>query len=147
MKKQNNKPEPILDHTILQTATTYLLPLLLLFSVFVLLRGHYLPGGGFIGGLIASIAFVLHGFAYTIQRTLALFKYRPVNLIPFGLLLCFLSAFAPIFVGKPFFTSLWMEEKIAVIGSVGTPLFFDIGVYLVVIGVVLTILFTISKKV
>ena len=45
---------------ILQTASKYLLPILLLFSVFLLLRGHYFPGGGFVGGLVASIAFVLH---------------------------------------------------------------------------------------
>ena len=45
---------------ILRTASDYLLPLLLVFSVFILLRGHYLPGGGFVGGLIAAIAFVLH---------------------------------------------------------------------------------------
>ena len=48
---------------ILRTASNYLLPILLLFSIFILLRGHYLPGGGFVGGLIASIAFVLHAFA------------------------------------------------------------------------------------
>ena len=48
---------------ILKTASNYLLPLLLLFSIFMLLRGHYLPGGGFVGGLIAAIAFVLHAFA------------------------------------------------------------------------------------
>jgi len=48
---------------IFKTASNYLLPLLLLFAVFILLRGHYLPGGGFVGGLIASIAFVIHSFA------------------------------------------------------------------------------------
>ena len=54
---------------ILRTAAGYLLPLLLLFSVFILLRGHYLPGGGFVGGLVASIAFVLHAFAHGFEKS------------------------------------------------------------------------------
>lgn len=133
--------------TILQTATTYLLPLLLLFSVFVLLRGHYLPGGGFVGGLIASIAFVLHAFAYGLNSAKALFKFEPGALLPFGLSISMLSAILPIFFGKPVMTGLWLDANIPVIGSIGTALFFDIGVYIVVIGVTLTILFTISENV
>ena len=54
---------------IFKTASAYLLPLLLLFSIFILLRGHYLPGGGFVGGLMASIAFVIHSFANGIDKT------------------------------------------------------------------------------
>lgn len=132
---------------ILRTATTYLLPLLLLFSVFVLLRGHYYSGGGFVGGLIAAIAFVLHSFAYGVKSTKSLFVYLPGFLIPVGLAVSIFSGFLPIFFGEPFMTGLWMDDPIAVIGSVGTALFFDIGVYLVVIGVTLTILFTISESV
>lgn len=132
---------------ILRTATTYLLPLLLLFSVFVLLRGHYYSGGGFVGGLIAAIAFVLHSFAYGVKSTKSLFVYLPGFLIPVGLSISIFSGMLPLFFGEPFMTGLWMDEPIAVIGSVGTALFFDIGVYLVVIGVTLTILFTISESV
>jgi multicomponent Na+:H+ antiporter subunit B len=73
MKRYRSKKEQ--DQTILRTATNYLLPVLLLFSVFVLLRGHYLSGGGFVGGLIASIAFVLHSFAYSTKQTLSLFQF------------------------------------------------------------------------
>ena len=54
---------------LLRTAANYLLPLLLLFSVFILLRGHYEPGGGFVGGLIASIAFILHSLANGLDKT------------------------------------------------------------------------------
>lgn len=133
--------------TILQTAANYLLPLLLLFSVFVLLRGHYHSGGGFVGGLIASIAFVLHAFAHGLKSAQAFFKNQPGSLIPIGLSLAILSGLLPVFFDKAFMTGLWLEEPIAVIGSVGTALFFDIGVYLVVIGVTLTILFTISESV
>ena len=136
-----------LQNTFLRTAADYLLPLLLLFSVFVLLRGHYLPGGGFVGGLIASIAFVLHSFAYSTRETKQLFRRDPFFLIPVGLSLTFISAILPAFAGQKFMSALWFAESLEVIGSVGSALFFDVGVYVVVVGVVLTILFTISENV
>lgn len=132
--------------SILQTATRYLLPILLLFSVFLLLRGHYYPGGGFVGGLVASIAFVLHSFAYGTDNTMKILRYKPLSLIPIGLSVAIMSMFLPVFFGLPVMTGLWLLDPIPVIGMIGTALFFDIGVYLVVIGTVLTILFTISLE-
>ncbi|MCY4781599.1 Na+/H+ antiporter subunit B [Sphingobacterium sp. UT-1RO-CII-1] len=129
---------------ILQTATRYLLPILLLFSVFLLLRGHYYPGGGFVGGLVASIAFVLHSFANGTADTLKILRYQPISFIPIGLSLLVLSTVAPLLGGLPPMTALWFEQPVPVIGMIGSALFFDIGVYLVVIGVILTILFTIA---
>ncbi len=130
--------------SILQTATRYLLPILLLFSVFLLLRGHYYPGGGFVGGLVASIAFVLHSFANGTDATMTLLGRKPLSLIPLGLGIAALSVMAPMLWGLPPMTGLWLEGKFPIIGSLGSALFFDLGVYLVVVGVVLTILFTIS---
>jgi len=148
MKRPTNRQKSKkFDLIILKTATNYLIPLLLMFSIFVLLRGHYLSGGGFVGGLIASIAFVLHSFAHTTKETLSLFRFSPKTLIPIGLSVSLVSAFLPVFTGAPFFTGLWLEKPIAVIGSVGTALFFDVGVYIVVVGVTLTILFTIKDNV
>ncbi len=129
---------------ILQTATRYLLPILLLFSIFLLLRGHYEPGGGFVGGLVAAIAFVLHSFANGTDATMKLLGRRPLSLIPSGLGIAASSVVLPVFFGLPPMTGLWSEEKFPMIGLIGSSLFFDIGVYLVVVGVVLTILFTIS---
>ncbi len=131
---------------ILQAATRYLLPILLVFSIFVLLRGHYHPGGGFVGGLVASIAFMLHSFAHGTNETMKLLQRKPLSLIPIGLSIAVLSMFLPMFFGVPVMTGMWFENPLPVIGTVGTALFFDIGVYLVVIGVVLTILFTISQS-
>src|SRR5690606_34785997 len=131
---------------ILKTASNYLLPLLLLFSIFMLLRGHYLPGGGFVGGLIAAVAFVLHMFAHGLEQTRSLLVIHPGYILPFGLSLALLSGFAPVFfTGEPFMTGVWMNNAIPVIGKVGSALFFDLGVYLVVFGVCLTIIFTISE--
>ena len=133
--------------TILKTASNYLLPVLLLFSVFILLRGHYLPGGGFVGGLIASIAFILHAFANGLERTKDLLMIHPGFLIPAGLAVSFLSGLVPVVLFDiPFMTGLWSHEPVAILGSIGSALFFDIGVYLVVNGVTMTIIFTISES-
>ncbi|WP_289023455.1 Na+/H+ antiporter subunit B [uncultured Salegentibacter sp.] len=131
---------------ILRTASNYLLPVLLVFSIFILLRGHYLPGGGFVGGLIAAIAFVLHAFANGLDDTKNLLRFHPGFLMPVGLALAFFSGLSPLFVDQAFMTGLWFPEPFPVIGNVGSALFFDIGVYLVVIGVTLTIIFTISES-
>ncbi|SEL63091.1 multisubunit sodium/proton antiporter, MrpB subunit [Parapedobacter koreensis] len=122
-----------------------MLPILLLFSLFILLRGHYYPGGGFVGGLIAAIAFVLHSFTNGTDDTLKLLRVHPSAFIPVGLGIAALSMFAPMLVGQPVMTGLWFNEPFPVIGLIGSALFFDIGVYIVVVGVVLTILFTISQ--
>jgi multicomponent Na+:H+ antiporter subunit B len=130
---------------ILRTASDFLLPVLLLFSLFILLRGHYLPGGGFIGGLVAAIAFVLDAFANGLKNAKSLLKIHPGFLMPVGLMLAFLSATSPFLVDLPIMTGLWASEPIPVIGNLGSALFFDTGVYLVVIGAALTIIFTISE--
>ncbi|GAA4441736.1 Na+/H+ antiporter subunit B [Ravibacter arvi] len=136
-----------MQSTILKTATNYLLPLLLLFSVFILMRGHYESGGGFVGGLVASIAFVLHSFAYGLEKTKILLKYPPMSFIPIGLLLSFSAGVLPMFFGQAYMTGVWSKDPLPVIGLVGSALFFDIGVFIVVIGVTLTILFTISESI
>lgn len=130
---------------ILRMASRYLLPLLLLFSIFILLRGHYLPGGGFVGGLVASIAFVLHAFANGLNNTRTLLRVHPAFFMPLGLAFAFISGLAPLFAGLPFMTAVWYPDPSPVVGTVGSPLFFDAGVYLVVIGASLTIIFTISE--
>lgn len=130
---------------ILRTASDYLLPVLLLFSIFILLRGHYLPGGGFIGGLIAAIAFVLDAFANGLKNTKNLLKIHPGFLMPVGLAIAFLSAISPLLFDLPIMTGLWASDPIPVIGNVGSALFFDTGVYLVVVGATLTIIFTITE--
>lgn len=132
---------------IFQTASRYLLPLLLLFSVFILLRGHYLPGGGFVGGLMAAIAFILHSFAFGLKETRDIVKLNPRYLMPIGLALAVLAASSPYFINLPVMTGLWFDEPLRFIGVVGSALFFDIGVYLVVIGATLTIIFSITETI
>jgi multicomponent Na+:H+ antiporter subunit B len=134
-----------MNTVILRIASKYILPLLLLFSIFMLLRGHYLPGGGFVGGLVASIAFVLHAFANGMDKTRNLMRIHPGFLMPVGLLISVLSGVVPMVMELPFLTGIWYPDKLPVIGSFGSALFFDIGVYLVVIGATLTIIFSIAE--
>lgn len=132
---------------IFRTAAGFLLPLLLLFSLFLLLRGHYLPGGGFVGGIIAAIAFVLHAFAFGLRNTRKLLRVHPIAFMPVGLGLAVFSAILPVFQGLPVMTGLWLNEPFPVIGLIGSALIFDMGVYLVVLGVALTIIFSITESV
>lgn len=175
---------------IFATTIRYLTPLFLLFSVYILLRGHNHPGGGFIGGLIGSIAFVFHVLAHGSDRTVNTYfrlkfygqlrqigdntgKYvwrwvgvnnrnriqdnpsawqyyiirvRPAYMMSVGLFLAATSGVAGLLRGKPFMASWWVKGDIPVIGGFGTPLIFDTGVYLLVLGMVLKMVFTMSKE-
>ncbi len=127
---------------ILTTATRFLLPLLLVFSIFVLLRGHNDPGGGFIGGLVGSAAFALYALAFDVRDARSALRISPRKLFAIGLLFAIVGGSFPLLVGYPFMTGLKWERTIPAIGYLSVPLVFDVGVYLVVMGVVLTIVFT-----
>ncbi len=133
---------------ILRTATKFLISLLLLFSVFLLLRGHNEPGGGFIGGLVAASAYVLHAMAYNVASTLSALRVAPRTLIGVGLVTAAISGLLPLLFGRPFLTGLWADVELPGGGmlDLGTPLLFDIGVYLAVLGVVLTIILSLSEE-
>lgn len=132
---------------ILTTATRYLLPLMLLFSVFILLRGHNQPGGGFIGGLVASTAFALYGFAFGISAARKVLRVDPLMLIGIGLLMVAVSGIlAPIVRGQAYMTSIWGHTVYPAIGKLGTPLLFDTGVYVAVVGVTLLIILTVAEE-
>ena len=131
---------------ILTTASRYLLPLMLLFSLFILFRGHNEPGGGFIGGLIAASGYALFGFACGMDEARTALRVPPRLLIGFGLLTAVFSGLIPVFaLGEPFLTAMWAELELPAIGKPGTPLLFDIGVYLTVIGVTMLIIFTVAE--
>ena len=66
---------------ILSTASRYLLPLMLIFSFFLLLRGHNEPGGGFVGGLVAAAAYALYLIANGVEEAKKLLKTEPIKLI------------------------------------------------------------------
>ncbi|HSM28283.1 MAG TPA: Na+/H+ antiporter subunit B [Thioalkalivibrio sp.] len=132
---------------ILRTAGHFLLPLLLLFSLFLLFRGHNEPGGGFIAGLVAAAAVVLYLFSMDIASARRVLRVDPRSLLGSGMLLAVLSGVPGVFRGQPFFTAQWWEVTVPGIGMVklSSVLLFDIGVYLVVVGAVLTIMLTLAE--
>jgi len=134
-----------MSSVILATVSRLLTGLLLVFSVFLLLRGHNLPGGGFAGGLVAASAFVLHAFANGFASARRLLVFYPRVIMGFGLVLAVVSGLAGNLAGLPFLTGLWAKTSIPVIGKLGTPLLFDTGVYFAVLGVTTLIVFSLGE--
>lgn len=133
---------------ILQTATRLIFTLLLLFAIFLLLRGHHEPGGGFIAGLVAAGAFVLYAVAYDVARARAALRVDPRALIGAGLLAASLSGVVSLFSGRPFLTGRWATWSLfgADPVKVGTPLLFDLGVGVTVVGMTLAIIFALAEE-
>ena len=131
---------------ILRTASRYLLVLLVLFSVFILFRGHNEPGGGFVGGLLIAGAFALYALAYEAETARRLLRFDPRTIIGVGLVTAAGSGLAAVWHGQPFLTGLWLPYPIPFLGKLGTVFFFDLGVYLVVLGTTLLILFTLEEE-
>lgn len=133
---------------ILRVATRLLVPLLLLFSVFMLLRGHSHPGGGFVGGLIAGSAFVLYAFSRGTGAAQHMLRTAPQTLLGVGLACALGSGVLALLQGKAFLTGLWTEISLpgGAHVSLGSTLLFDIGVFLVVIGTVLLMVFSVEER-
>ena len=131
---------------ILAAATRVVFPLLLLFSVFLLFRGHNEPGGGFVGGLVAATAYALLALTGGVAAARRVLPARPEVLIGTGLLAALASGLVGLAAGRPFMTGLWGDVSLPVVGKPGTPVLFDAGVYLTVLGVVLLILLTLQEE-
>lgn len=137
----------IKDNTVvLHTAALMLLPLQLLFSIFLLLRGHDEPGGGFIAGLVAAGTVVLYLFAHGVESTRRIMRVDPRDLLGIGLLLGTVSAFPALVRGESILTAQWLFFEFA--GQemkLSTVLMFDIGVYFAVIGTILTVVVSLTE--
>lgn len=120
---------------IFRTITPALTSLMLLFSVFVLLRGHNDPGGGFIGGLIAVAAVAIYGIAFGVPVARRALHFHPLAISGAGLFLAAAAGLVSLANGVPFLTGIWTSFRF--LGSevdISTVMAFDIGVYLVVFG-------------
>lgn len=132
---------------ILHTAALFLLPLQVLFSVFLLLRGHDEPGGGFIAGLVAAGAVALYMFAHGVESTRRILRFEPRDFLGLGLLFGLTSALVGPLLGDPFFTAQWYNLYLGGGTEVklSTVLLFDIGVYFSVLGALLTVLISLTE--
>jgi multicomponent Na+:H+ antiporter subunit B len=123
-----------MNSLILRTTGRLILPAALLFSVYVLLRGHNEPGGGFIGGLIAAAGIAVHALPRGRAALLSLLRISPKAYIGAGLALAIAAGLPGLGLAEPFLTHQWALPAF----GLGTTLIFDLGVYLVVVGAVLT---------
>ena len=133
---------------ILHTAALAIMPLQLMFSVFLLLRGHDEPGGGFIGGLVAASAFVLYAFAFGAESTRKLLRVSPRDILAAGLLFGLASTIPAFWTGQAMLTALWWEVPLPGEGhlKLSTVLIFDIGVYLAVLGTLMTFVISLMES-
>lgn len=132
---------------ILQTFTRLIMPLMIMVAVYILLRGHNLPGGGFIAGLIASVSLIVMHLSNGIEWTK---KRLPVDMhlvIGFGLLIATATGLVAMVLGYPFLTSAFTHIQWPVIGEfeVASAIAFDLGVFLVVIGATVMSLVQLGK--
>lgn len=138
-------PNSFIFHTVVRLSF-FLINVL---AVYLLLRGHNLPGGGFIAGLATAISLVLLSLAIGNEAIHDVVRFDPVRLAAAGLLLAAVTGAVPILIGRPFLEHFQVHLKtVPVLGElhVGTPLLFDLGVYFVVVGIVSKIVFVFAKS-
>ncbi|MGB6779343.1 Na(+)/H(+) antiporter subunit B [Planococcus maitriensis] len=135
------------NDVMLQTATKVVTFIILMFAVHIFFAGHYTPGGGFVGGLLTASAIVLLMLAFDIPTIKKILPINYVVLTAVGLLIAIATASASIIFDVPFFTHAYDYFDLPLFGktSLHSALLFDIGVYLVVVGVTMTIIQTIGE--
>lgn len=133
---------------ILRAATRLLVGLILTFAVYLLLRGHNAPGGGFAGALVAGTGFALFAIAEgpaVVRRAL---RIAPQKIAMAGLGLAIGSGLAAPLTGRPFLTGIWWIWQKGRVGelAIGTPLLFDVGVFFAVLGTILTLILALEEN-
>lgn len=130
-----------MNSVIFRAASHIISGMMLIFSVYLLLRGHNSPGGGFIAGLIAVIAFALLMLAETSAYVRQRLFIPPPIIAGGGIIISLATGTLPLFFGQQFLSGLWIENT-----ALGSPLLFDLGVYLAVFGSVLTVLLNVEEE-
>jgi multicomponent Na+:H+ antiporter subunit B len=136
-----------MNTVIFRTIAPYLSALMLVFSIFVLLRGHNAPGGGFIAGLIGASAVAIYGIAAGPAEVRKALIAHPMVMAGGGVFLAAVSGIVSAFVGAPYLTGLWLMYTLpdGTELAVSTPLMFDIGVFLTVLGVLSTLALSLEE--
>lgn len=134
---------------ILEVVTRVSFPLMMLFSLYLLMAGHNHPGGGFAGGLVAGLALTLR---YLAGGRYELAEAMPVQaglVLGAGMAIAVLAGIAPVALGGGIFDSVTIVRDLPVLGETHLPsaLVFDVGVYLVVLGVVLDFLRSLGSQI
>lgn len=130
---------------ILKSFCYFILQVTLLLSILFLLRGHNHPGGGFIGALIASSGIIFYIITY--KQLPKFLKNTHILLINIGLFLLIFSIFFPTTQSYPFLSGIWQTITFGTYSiKLGTPLLFDMGIYLVILGSLSSIITILEKS-
>lgn len=122
---------------IFEVAIRGLYPVMLIASLWLLLRGHNAPGGGFVGGLVAVSASAVYAIAFGAERALQRLPLRPQSLAAAGVLLALASGLLALLSGLPYLTHPWISVPLGVTAlPLSTVMLFDLGVYCAVWGAV-----------
>jgi multicomponent Na+:H+ antiporter subunit A len=141
--------DPRYRSLVLEVATRLVFPLIMVLSFYFFFAGHNTPGGGFAGGLTAGLALVLRylaGGRYELGEALPLDAGKVLGA---GLILSAGTAVTSLLLGAPVLSSAVLQFDLPVLGHVKlvTALFFDLGVYLIVVGLVLDVLRSLGARV
>jgi multisubunit Na+/H+ antiporter MnhB subunit len=128
---------------ILKTATRLMIGLMLVFAVYIFLRGHHEPGGGFSAALLAGTAFSLFTITEGPDQVRKAIRIRPSLMTMAGLVLAAGAGLPGFFSGRPFLTGIWWKTPAF---AAGTPLLFDLGVFLAVLGAILCLLLALEEN-
>jgi multicomponent Na+:H+ antiporter subunit A len=133
---------------ILQSISRLTLHLMLLFSIYLLLRGHNAPGGGFIAGMLTAVAIILQMVAFDVESFKQEIPWNPLRIVMSGLSVSALTGLGALVFSRPFLTSAFGHFHLPILGEVElvTAALFDLGVYLVVVGTTLGIIRTIAEE-
>lgn len=137
------------DTIILRAVVSFLFYLINVFAIYLLLRGHNLPGGGFIGGLSSALSFLLLNLAVGVEAAQRTLRVDPIRIALVGMLVAVLSSMLPMAVGDAFLYQYNVKlGAVPLLGEVplGTPLLFDIGVFLVVVGVSTKLIIVLARS-
>lgn len=127
---------------ILRTWAPLLLWMPVLVSLYILLRGHNEPGGGFIGGLFASAGLLLYATARGVAASRRVLVLHPTVVVGLGIIVAAVSGLPSLVASsQPYLTHLWWMTPLGVDLPIGTTLLFDVGVYLTVVGMSCAIFF------
>ena len=134
------------NDVVLRTITKIVVFILLTFGFYLFLAGHNNPGGGFIGGLVFSSAFLLMFLAFDVKQVLVALPLDFRILMIIGSLVSFATAVIPMFFGKPLLYQTDTYVQLPILGEVHltTVTLFEAGIVLAVVGVVVTVMLSIS---
>ena len=127
----------MLDSLFFRSVGRFLFPAIWIFSTFLFLRGHNAPGGGFIAGLLAAVSFAVIALSAGRPALIRVYRLKSFTLVRWGLLIALTSGFIGAIWSNAFFKGVWGHFYIPVFGElhIGTPVMFDLGVFLVVLGI------------